>query len=85
MTFREKLMKLLEEHGMFPQDSKSIIEVYENGETGKIMKSRLDDDMQGYPDTVLTVTWLGVKTVGRQWLADNHPHHWARPMFDEAA
>lgn len=81
MKIREKLLNLLYENGLFEDQALAVLALYEESEMGKVMKDRLDDDIEGYPATVLAGTWMGVCHYALKWIDSNLPQHWARPMF----
>lgn len=81
MTIRKKLLTMLGEHGLFETQAQEVLTSYTESELGDAMKGRLDDEVSDYPESVLTVTWLGVKSTTTKWMDANCPEHWARPMF----
>jgi len=83
MTIREKLEKELFNNGLFEDQATAIIDKYAESELGKPMANRMNEDAEGYPDSVLTATWMAVKKIATDWIDENCPQHWARPMFAE--
>lgn len=81
MKFREKAVKTLYSQGLFEDQAKEIVEKYINSPAGELMKDRMDDDESGYPAQFFSVIWIGVKVVAVDWIDENCPKHWARPMF----
>jgi hypothetical protein len=81
MTIREKLLQMLFENGLFENQAQEVLTQYSESEIGEAMKDRLDDLVSDYPEPVLAVTWLGVKSTTTKWMDANCPEHWARPMF----
>ncbi len=81
MTIRKKLLMMLEEHGLFETQAQEVLTDYTESEMGKEMKNRLNDEVSDYPESVLAVTWMGVKSTTTKWMDANCPEHWARPMF----
>lgn len=82
MTLREKLLKMLDDHALFPQQAEAILQKYVDGPLGAEMKSRLNDPVDAYPAPLLTVCWMGLKKTTLEWIDENCPQHWARPMFE---
>jgi hypothetical protein len=81
MTIREKLLTLLEEHGLFPDQASGVLTHYAESDLGEPMKGRLDDSLEGYPQQVLAAAWLGVRRSALEWIDANMPLHWARAVF----
>jgi hypothetical protein len=81
MTFRQKMMEMLEGNGLFDSQAKAVVDSYTNGPLGEDMKERMGDEIDGYPDSVLVATWMGVKQSALDWIEKNCPEHWARGMF----
>lgn len=81
MKIRAKMLANLCNKGLFEEQAKKIMESYEQSPMGQPMKGRMDDDEEGYPPVVLATTWAGVKHTALQWIDENAPQHWARPMF----
>lgn len=46
------------------------------------MADRWDDHTEGYPTQMIAAVWMSVKNVGREWLAENRPRHFARRLFE---
>lgn len=81
MKIREKLLRLLYENGLFEDQALEVLALYEESQMGKVMKDRLDHEVEEYPATILAGTWLGVCHYALKWIDSNLPEHWARPMF----
>lgn len=43
-----------------------------------------DDTVDGYPPQLLAVLWLGVRRAAVDWIDENLPKAWYRPMFVDA-
>ena len=81
MKIRDKLLKLLHDNGLFETEAKAVLDLYLSSPLGEPMKSRMDDDESGYPQTTIVATWMGVCASAVEWIDKNKPHHWARAMF----
>lgn len=84
-TIREKLIEMLEGHGLFESDAKAILDQYLASDFGKSMQRQMNDDLEGCPPQLLPTVWMAVKTTAADWIDRNCPKHWARPMFDPAS
>lgn len=82
MTIREKVAGMLFERGLFESEAQAVIEKYVASEIGKEMSGRMDDGVEDYPESVITVTWMGIKRMALEWIDENCPMHWARPLFE---
>ena len=80
MTLKEKLVKLGEENGLWPQESAQIAEALIAEDDGT-MAGRWNDDADGYPPQMIAVLWMSFRRVADKWLGEHKPMHWARPMF----
>ena len=80
-TVREKFLKLLHDHGLFEDEAKGVLELYENSPLGEPMKGRMNDKVDNYPQPLIVATWMGVSASAVEWIDKNKPLHWARPMF----
>ena len=45
-------------------------------------RSRLDEEMLGYPPSVYEVIWMCAKHIGLEWIDKNCPLNRARPKFE---
>jgi len=83
MTFKEKLIKLGEENGLWQREAEQIVEamITDDNAGHKTMAGRWNDDVDGYPPQMIAVLWMSFKFIADKWLAEHKPMHWARPMF----
>lgn len=81
MTISEKLLKMLDENGVFENEAKAIVERYTQHPLGAAMRGRMNDQLNNCPASVMVATWMGVKKVAVEWMDENCPEHWARSMF----
>lgn len=88
MTFKEFGVKKLFSMGMFENQAEAVMEkVISDSKTNKEspnidMKDRWDDDITGYPECMLTVLFIAIKPFALEWIKENMPEAWYRPMFD---
>lgn len=80
MTLREKLCEKLEGQGMWPQEAKSALTLYELDDDS--IKGRLDEPTENYPDSFLTVCYMQARRYAVEWLKENKPQHWAIGNLD---
>ena len=81
MTFQEKILDLLGQSGLWPEEAESILENLKQGEVGKAFGNRWGEQMNGYPESVIRGLWLHTQATAKDWLAKNAPQHFARKMF----
>jgi hypothetical protein len=80
-TIRAALEGMLDERAVFAADIKAILDGWLQTEPGKIMAGRMNDKVSDYPASVLIVCWISVSQHTVEWIDQNCPNHWARPMF----
>lgn len=81
MTIEEKLVDMLYNHGLFKHQAVEIIERVKADEVNKSMMGRWQDQMDGYPSQLLAGLWLSVEDHALQWIDENCPQAWYRPIF----
>jgi len=86
MTFRDRAKQELEAHGLDEHQAQEVIAQYLESNTGAAMRSRADDNMEGYGpdgtgDILFVGMWMGLKLSAIHWIDSNLPKHWARGMF----
>lgn len=45
-------------------------------------KIDFNDCSSTYPEAIYNVLFISVKAVAREWIAENKPQAWFRPMFE---
>lgn len=81
MTTREKLKKMLVDNGMFENQAEKVLEIA----IPKIAAATpitWDRPAEEYPEPLYNIMWFYVKTAAKEWIAENAPEAWYRPMFD---
>jgi len=81
VTVEAKMKTLLEENGMFPEQADAVMELAKADESLKSMTGRWQDDEEGYMRPILTAVWVAVRRCAVQWIDENTPKAWYRPMF----
>ena len=83
MNFEQLLKKYLVDRGMFDSDADKVFDLYKNSPMSENMTGRWEDPASDYPPVMTNILVVGIRTVAREWLAENAPMAWFRPMFDE--
>lgn len=81
MTFKEAMIKAMTSRGMFETQAIDVIANYIEKNKDKPMMDRWHEDVSGYPDALQATLWMGVKSYASEWISDNAPEAWFRPMF----
>jgi len=81
MTFAQKLVDLLEQNGMWPDEAKTVAEIVKSDVANEAMSGRWNDDISGYPATMVAILWISAKTTALKWIDENHRLAWYRGMF----
>lgn len=84
MTIEETLVEMLVDCGMFDSDAKAVMERVKADKGNEAMSMRWRDGIEGYPEQLLAVLWLSTKRHAVEWIDDNIPLAWYRPMFADA-
>lgn len=82
MTIEEKLKSMLVENGMFDEWADAVIARLKEDVVGATMRGRWGDSVEGYPVQLLTGLWLSTKRIALEWLNENHPQAWFKPVFE---
>jgi hypothetical protein len=82
MTVEEKIRQLLEEHGVIWKDHRdAILEASKQSTQLEVMKDRWEDDVDGHFGTTIFGTWLAVCNVALDWIDENLPQAFFRPLI----
>ena len=81
MTFEDKIKELLENHGMFGRQITEVLSYAKNHELLKTIEGKWHEDIEGYPQTMVTVIWLSMKVIVIEWIDAECPQAFFRPMF----
>lgn len=82
MTFKNVMIQEMIDRGMFESQAQEIMDLYVNDPRNLIEVHIWDDYANDYPNTMKNVLWIGVKEFAFQWIKDNLPEAWFRPMFE---
>lgn len=80
-TVKQKCLNFLMENGLWPDQADQVFErAKPKLEVGgyKMLWGRPSSE---YPDVLYAVMFLTLKTVGLEWIDENCPQAWFRPMF----
>jgi len=80
-TIRKYLEAKLFSNGLWEDQASAVVTAYENSSGGQAMKGRMDDDISGYPSSMMIFLWIMVEAKAVEWIDANCPKHWARSMF----
>lgn len=83
MTVEEKLVDMLYNQGLFRPQAVEIVEHVKADKANESMAERWQDVADGYPDQIFAVLWISVKDHALQWIDENCPNAWFRPMFEK--
>jgi hypothetical protein len=81
MTFEDKIKAMLVEHGMWDDQAEAVVEMLKADEINKSMVHRWNDDVEGYPLSVLTILWMKAKHAAIEYIDTNCPEAFFRSMF----
>ncbi len=82
MTIRQKLEDYLYQRGMFPNQAKAVVDALISN-SDKSMEGRWDDEVEGYPPSLLAVLGMGLQHEALRWIDANCPQAWYRSLFTE--
>ena len=82
MTWHKWMIEQLTSRGLFPEHAHLIVNRYVLDGAGEAMADRMSDDMEGYPIQIKAGVLLGLKDAALEWIDENLPQHFARPMFE---
>ena len=74
---------MLCDNGMFPDQAKKVMEVAKPELEIDGYRVTWDRPAEEYPEPFYKVGYLIVRRVAGEWLKENLPKAWFRPMFDD--
>lgn len=81
MKIKDKIACMLIANGLFPLEAEEVIKRYVASAEAKPMAGRMNDDESEYPPQVVIAVWIGAQRHALEWIDENVPKHWARPLF----
>jgi hypothetical protein len=84
MTTKEKLKDMLVQNGMFEKQAEKVLDIAIPRIEALPPRERItwDRPAEEYPDVLYKIMWSEVKQAAKEWLAENAPEAWYRPIFD---
>jgi len=81
LTLYGKMHKELINNGMFDTQAKKVMrKVME--EQKELIGGRWQDSASDYPEATVNTLWLSVKMSALEWINENAPQAWFKPMFE---
>lgn len=83
-TVRGKLELMLMNLGMFDSQAREVLDL-SIPKMDKIVKGynmSWDDSEGAYPEAIYTVLFMTVKVEALDWIINNKPQAWFKPMFE---
>ena len=81
MTIEDKIKEMLVEHGMWEDQAEAVVEAMKANEINRSMVHRWNDDVEGYPPSMLAILWMKAKHAAIEYIDANCPETFFRPMF----
>lgn len=81
MTFKEAMIKEMTSRGMFDNQAMDVMSNFIKENKDESMMDKWNKDVDGYPDTLQIILWMGVKKYAFEWILVNASEAWFRPMF----
>jgi hypothetical protein len=85
MTFKEKVLDLLYNNGMFQDQAEQVLERVVTDDACTDFQGRWNDRVEDYPSLMVNLLWMAVKRVALAWINENCPQAWFKPLFDDAS
>lgn len=85
MTFKEAMIEAMTSRGMFDSQAEDVMASYIENNKDDSMANRWNEDINHYPDGMVSTIWIGIKEHAYQWIEDNASEAWFRPMFQYSA
>jgi hypothetical protein len=83
ITVEQFLLNQCEKNYMFADQAQEVVNLLKLTEPMQNMKERWADDIEGYPQPLLTGLWLQCCTIALQWIDENCPDAWFRGAFSD--
>lgn len=81
-TIEQKILEMIEERGMMADEARTVLAHIKDTESQVSMKGVWYRKAEDYPLSFLTALWMNVEREVLDWIDDNIPLAWYRPMFD---
>jgi len=80
MNFYEWGINELQSNGLSSDQAEAIMKSEINENT--TMSGRWTDDIVEYPDFMKNILWLSIQRITLEFIKENCPKAWFRPLFD---
>lgn len=84
MTVEERIQEMLEQKGMFESQAKAVIAAAKESDLLKDSGLHWSSDVCDYPETFLVTLWMSVCAIANDWIEENCPKAFFKPMFADA-
>ena len=84
-TIEETLKDRLVGNGVFPDMAEKIMAIVKADDINKAMQGRWNEPPETYPSSVLAILWVSTKHTALEWIIENCPNAWFRPMFEKGS
>lgn len=81
MTIEEKMKELLENHGMWADGLEHTLKAMKEDALLEDMRNRWNDSVDDYPQPLISVVWLNVRSIALKWVDENCPQAFYRPLL----
>lgn len=84
MTTKEKLKDMLVQNGMFESQAEKVLEIAIPKIEAATPEYRVtwNRPANEYPESVYKIMWTYARAAAKDWIAENAPKAWYRPIFD---
>lgn len=86
-TVKQKLSKILVAHGMSDNQAEAVmiiaIPLLQQSAKEIGHSITLDAPAEDYPEIMYHLWFKQIKPVALQWIEENKPHAWFKPMFED--
>ena len=83
ISVEEDLKEMLVNYGMWPDQADEVIAQAKEDKMFEALKGRWNDPVDEYSPEVLTASWISIKSIALEYIVNNDPKAWFRPMFEE--
>lgn len=83
-TVKEKFIQMLVNMGMFESQASEVMElaIPKLNVITESYSLTWDSSSDSYPEPIYTVLMLSIKPVALDWIINNKPEAWYKPMFE---
>jgi hypothetical protein len=81
-TIKQTIIEKLQEHGLWPNEAKEVMEMVEADPANESMQGRWGESPEGYPAIIMAAAWMSARWNALEWINKNKPLHFAKGMFE---